>query len=148
MNPPTTHNLTLACPPRLQDHGLIAEVKVEIARGDADGTEYEEEIISESVVKEALESSLRNTNFSLGGTELFANRAVSVLAAQDFDECSEVDHNDCSDKAHCFNTLGSFLCACKDGYKDMDDMPGRQCAGTCDEDDGRTFSRKTFFFLS
>ncbi|XP_069993733.1 mucin-17 isoform X1 [Penaeus vannamei] len=110
------------------DHGLIAEVKVEIARGDADGTEYEEEIISESVVKEALESSLRNTNFSLGGTELFANRAVSVLAAQDFDECSEVDHNDCSDKAHCFNTLGSFLCACKDGYKDMDDMPGRQCA--------------------
>lgn len=115
----------------LQDHGLIAEVKVEIARGDADGTEYEKEIISESVVKEALESSLRNTNFSLGGTELFANRAVSVLAAQDFDECSTVDHNDCSDKAHCFNTLGSFLCACKDGYKDMDDLPGRQCAGTC-----------------
>ncbi|XP_063596495.1 mucin-17-like isoform X3 [Penaeus indicus] len=110
------------------DHGLIAEVKVEIARGDAGRTEYEEEIISESVVKEALESSLRNTNFSLGGTELFANRAVSVLAAQDFDECSAVDHNDCSDKAHCFNTLGSFLCSCKDGYKDMDIMPGRQCA--------------------
>ncbi|XP_042871523.1 mucin-17-like isoform X5 [Penaeus japonicus] len=112
---------------RDMDHGLIAEIKVEIARGDADGIEFEEEL-SESILKEALEGSLRSTNFSLGGTELFANRAVSVLAAQDFDECSATDHNDCSDKAHCFNTLGSFLCACKDGFKDMDDLPGRQCA--------------------
>ena len=105
----------------------MADVKVEIVRAEEDDPEGEH--MSENLVKEALEVALRTSNYSLGTTELFTNRRVSVLGAEDFNECAMLDHNDCSVNANCFNTPGSFLCSCRDGFKDMAELPGRQCAG-------------------
>ncbi|XP_071522973.1 LOW QUALITY PROTEIN: uncharacterized protein [Panulirus ornatus] len=108
------------------DHGLVADIKVELSQTE-ESNEFGDDL-SESIIKEALQLSLKNTNYSLGSTEIFANREISVLAAKDFDECSYSDHNDCSIDANCFNTPGSYLCACRDGFKDMADLPGRECA--------------------
>ncbi|XP_041482111.1 mucin-17-like isoform X2 [Lytechinus variegatus] len=47
----------------------------------------------------------------------------------DTDECSNSTFNDCSQYADCTNTLGSFTCACLDGFQDTsptEDL-GRQC---------------------
>ncbi|XP_064091786.1 mucin-3B-like isoform X2 [Macrobrachium nipponense] len=107
------------------ERGVVAEIKVELMRPEED---EEEKLITEWMLQKTLESSLKASNYSLGDSEIFANREVAVLASQDFDECSHEDHNDCSHNAHCSNTAGSFLCICRDGFKDMGDMPGRECA--------------------
>ncbi|MPC31900.1 Nidogen-2 [Portunus trituberculatus] len=83
------------------------------------------------MVKEALETALKESNYSLGGTGLFTSRAAAILASEDFNECIVEGHNDCSPNANCFNTPGSYLCACKDGFKDISDVPGRECAEQC-----------------
>ena len=104
----------------------MADVKVEFLR---DEEETEENFLDEFKVKEALETALKESNYSLGGTGLFTSRAAAILASEDFNECIVEGHNDCSSNANCFNTPGSYLCACKDGFKDISDVPGRECAG-------------------
>ena len=42
----------------------------------------------------------------------------------DIDECAE-GLDDCDVSADCFNTLGSFLCSCMEGYEG----DGRICRG-------------------
>ena len=39
-----------------------------------------------------------------------------ITLSKDVDECSEDKHN-CSSKAACENTVGSFECKCNDGYQ-------------------------------
>lgn len=104
----------------------MADIKVEFLR---DTEEAEESDLDEARVRQALDSVLRSSNYSLGGTGLFTSRAEAVLASGDFNECIFEDHNDCSINANCFNTPGSYLCACRDGFKDISDLPGRECAG-------------------
>ncbi|CAL4068672.1 unnamed protein product [Meganyctiphanes norvegica] len=108
------------------EHGLIAEVKIEMIR-ENQGT-IEEELLDLETVKSAFEASLKSANYSLGGTEVFSSRKVSILAAQDFDECFSKEHNDCSINANCINIKGSYTCSCQEGFKDMDALPGRFCA--------------------
>ena len=66
-----------------------------------------------------------------GGTEIFASPLLAVLDSDDFDECSDPRHHDCHAHALCFNTQGSFSCACKAGFSDhgTEELPGRLCAG-------------------
>lgn len=104
----------------------MADIKVEFLR---DEEETEEDGLDEVKVKQVLETVLRESNYSLGGTGLFTSRAAAVLASEDFNECTFEEHNDCSINANCFNTPGSYLCACRDGFKDISDLPGRECAG-------------------
>lgn len=94
-----------------------------------DTEEAEEFDLDEARVRQALESVLIRSNYSLGGTGLFTSKAEAVLASEDFNECIFEDHNDCSTNANCFNTPGSYLCSCRDGFKDISDLPGRECAG-------------------
>lgn len=104
----------------------MADVKVEFLR-DTEGAEDFE--MDEARVRQALESVLKRSNYSLGGTGLFTSKAEAVLSSEDFNECIFEDHNDCSTNANCFNMPGSYLCACRDGFKDISDLPGRECAG-------------------
>ena len=42
---------------------------------------------------------------------------IELLAITDVDECvTDAAHECLKDLAHCFNTLGSYTCACKYGY--------------------------------
>ncbi|XP_050423117.1 mucin-3A isoform X2 [Adelges cooleyi] len=81
---------------------------------------------------EATKKSLRATNFSLGGTDVFAARDhLQLLSAEDFDECSDTKFHDCSDNAKCFNLHGTYTCSCKDGFTDIShnaQFPGRVCS--------------------
>ena len=47
-----------------------------------------------------------------------------ITLSKDVDECSEDKHN-CSPKAACQNTVGSFKCKCNDGYQG----DGKTCLG-------------------
>ena len=118
---------------------MIAELKLEMAQpDDIDKSVYGESNKKESIevlqnevdeMRSALEGSFKATNYSIGGTDIFASRSVAILTADDFDECSHDDHNDCSRNARCFNTPGSFTCSCKNGYEDIGELSGRVCAG-------------------
>lgn len=81
---------------------------------------------------EATKKSLRATNYSLGGTDVFAARdQLQQLSAEDFDECSDSKFHDCSDNAKCFNLHGTYTCSCKDGFSDLShntQFPGRVCS--------------------
>lgn len=91
-------------------------------------------------LKGVFRKSLRATNFSLGGTEVFAAREMlPELDAADFDEC-EADagdssatarFHDCSEHARCFNLRGTYTCSCKEGFTDVSEnpqFPGRACS--------------------
>ncbi|XP_078580466.1 63 kDa sperm flagellar membrane protein-like [Branchiostoma floridae x Branchiostoma japonicum] len=66
------------------------------------------------------------------GTDLDID--VSSGEMTDFDECADPDDHDCPIEAVCVNTVGSFTCRCREGYKDESaDSPGRSCIPTGDE---------------
>ncbi|XP_032597908.2 uncharacterized protein LOC6570280 [Drosophila grimshawi] len=75
---------------------------------------------------------LRQSNYSIGGTELYTSKSgINLLTVKDFDECGNANFNDCSFHAHCFNLIGSYTCSCLDGYVDISDnpiYPGRLCS--------------------
>ncbi|XP_071052269.1 uncharacterized protein [Onthophagus taurus] len=86
----------------------------------------------ETRLKETFKRYLRNNNYSLGGTELYASKDnLEHLKAEDFNECSNKLYHDCSDYAHCFNLKGTYTCSCKEGYSDLSEniqYPGRICS--------------------
>lgn len=86
----------------------------------------------EKRLEEVLRKYLRNNNYSLGGTELYASRDVpDVLVAEDFDECGSTSYHDCSEHAQCFNLKGTYTCSCKEGFADLSEnvlYPGRICS--------------------
>ncbi|KAL2719458.1 mucin-17 [Vespula squamosa] len=89
---------------------------------------------NETRLKEVLRKYLVGSNYSLGGTEVYASKNLELIHASDFDECSiEEDgpHHDCSPNAACFNLRGSYQCSCKEGWADLSEnpaYPGRICS--------------------
>ncbi|KAJ8941612.1 hypothetical protein NQ318_000318 [Aromia moschata] len=88
--------------------------------------------IDESRLEDVFKKYLRNNNYTLGGTDIFASAAsLDDLRAQDFDECSHAKFHDCSENAQCFNLKGTYTCSCKEGYSDLSEnmlYPGRICS--------------------
>ncbi|XP_066261602.1 mucin-2-like isoform X2 [Euwallacea similis] len=88
--------------------------------------------IDETRMEDILKKYLRNSNSSLGGTDVFASsRTVDNLKVQDFNECENSNLHDCSENAKCFNLRGSYTCSCKEGYSDLSEnmlYPGRLCS--------------------
>ncbi|KAG7213566.1 hypothetical protein KM043_002821 [Ampulex compressa] len=89
---------------------------------------------SETRLKEVLRKYLVGSNYSLGGTEVYASKNLDLVEALDFDECSTEEdgpHHDCSPHAACFNLRGSYQCSCKEGWADLSEnpaYPGRVCS--------------------
>lgn len=89
---------------------------------------------SEPRLREVLKKYLVSSNYSLGGTDVFASRNLDSIVAKDFDECSTEEggpHHDCSPHAACFNLRGSYQCSCKEGWADLSEnsaYPGRVCS--------------------
>ncbi|KAK0164823.1 hypothetical protein PV328_003396 [Microctonus aethiopoides] len=89
---------------------------------------------SETRLKDIVKKYLLSSNYSLGGTEVFASKDFNTIDAQDFDECSTEEggpHHDCSPHATCFNLRGSYQCSCKEGWADVSEnsaYPGRICS--------------------
>ncbi|XP_016897504.1 uromodulin-like 1 isoform X2 [Cynoglossus semilaevis] len=53
---------------------------------------------------------------------------VSSVTVEDVDECVEPVLHQCSPQADCTNTVGSFQCTCRQGYRDVDPSnPGFIC---------------------
>ncbi|XP_039632681.1 uromodulin-like 1 [Perca fluviatilis] len=53
---------------------------------------------------------------------------VSSVTVEDVDECEQSALRQCSPEAHCNNTVGSYHCACHQGYIDVDpNNPGAHC---------------------
>eukprot|EP00058_Branchiostoma_floridae_P005092 XP_002590580.1 hypothetical protein BRAFLDRAFT_123623 [Branchiostoma floridae] len=95
---------------------VIADLKVHILQSAEEG---QDEVIA--AFSEALEYK--------NGTELDID--LNLFDVTDLDECSAPELNDCSEKASCTNTVGSFSCQCRGGYEDQSaaggDSPGRVC---------------------
>ncbi|XP_076390134.1 uncharacterized protein LOC100879114 isoform X2 [Megachile rotundata] len=89
---------------------------------------------NETRLKEVLRKYLISSNYSLGGTEVYASKNLDVIDAVDFDECSTEEggpYHDCSANAACFNLRGSYQCSCKEGWADLSEnpmYPGRVCS--------------------
>ena len=77
---------------------------VQVADENVGGREEEERIRS------LIEPTLKETNLPLGSDVM-----VSRVTIDDFDECSSAEYNDCSNKAACTNTKGSYNCTCMPG---------------------------------
>lgn len=75
---------------------------------------------------------LRSNNFSLGGTEVRADKqTLEQFKVEDFDECKNPKYHDCSENAQCFNLKGTYTCSCKEGFADLSEntlYPGRICS--------------------
>lgn len=55
---------------------------------------------------------------------------MSVFLITDVDECAQPALRQCSLFADCNNTVGSYCCACRQGYVDVDPRhPGAHCTG-------------------
>ncbi|XP_011634416.1 uncharacterized protein LOC105425375 isoform X2 [Pogonomyrmex barbatus] len=89
---------------------------------------------NETRLKEVLRKYLVGSNYSLGGTEVYASKNLDLIEAVDFDECASKEngpHHDCSPHAACFNLRGSYQCSCKEGWADLSEnpaYPGRICS--------------------
>ena len=77
---------------------------VQVADENVVGREEEEKIRS------SIEQSIKNTKLPLGSDVM-----VSRVTIDDFDECSSAEYNDCSNRAVCTNTKGSYNCTCMPG---------------------------------
>jgi len=98
---------------------------VQVADGNVGGQAEEERI------RNLIEPTLKETNLPLGSDVM-----VSRVTIDDFDECTSVEYNDCSNKAICTNTKGSYNCTCMPGYLDItpvSQLPGRLCSGASTE---------------
>ena len=85
----------------------------------------------EEKMRDSIEQSIKNTKLPLGSDVM-----VSRVTIDDFDECSSGEYNDCSNKAVCTNTKGSYNCSCMAGYLDITPaslLPGRICSGASTE---------------
>ncbi|XP_068624845.1 mucin-16 isoform X3 [Battus philenor] len=86
----------------------------------------------ESRLKEVIEKYLRNNNYSLGGTDVYAaGELMDKLDVSDFDECMSPQFHDCSEHSQCFNLRGTYTCSCLEGYADLSVnpmYPGRICS--------------------
>ncbi|XP_063978522.1 uncharacterized protein LOC135163191 isoform X2 [Diachasmimorpha longicaudata] len=88
----------------------------------------------EATLKETMKKYLMSSNYSLGGTHVFASPNLAMIDARDFDECTTEEgapHHDCSPHAACFNIRGSYQCSCKEGWADLSEnptYPGRICS--------------------
>ena len=80
---------------------------VQVADGNVGGLAEEERI------RNLIEPTLKETNLPLGSDVM-----VSRVTIDDFDECTSVEYNDCSNKAICTNTKGSYNCTCMPGKDD------------------------------
>ncbi|XP_011695985.1 PREDICTED: uncharacterized protein LOC105454797 isoform X2 [Wasmannia auropunctata] len=89
---------------------------------------------NETRLKEVLRKYLVGSNYSLGGTEVYASKNLDSIEAADFDECASKEggpHHDCSPYAACFNLRGSYQCSCREGWADLSEnpaYPGRVCS--------------------
>ncbi|XP_071646511.1 uncharacterized protein [Temnothorax longispinosus] len=89
---------------------------------------------NETRLKEVLRKYLVGSNYSLGGTEVYASKNLDSIEAADFDECASKEggpHHDCSPHAACFNLRGSYQCSCREGWADLSEnpaYPGRVCS--------------------
>ncbi|XP_029175188.1 uncharacterized protein LOC114943684 [Nylanderia fulva] len=89
---------------------------------------------NETRLKEVLRKYLIGSNYSLGGTEVYASKNLDLIEAIDFDECASKEggpYHDCSPHAACFNLRGSYQCSCREGWADLSDnpaYPGRVCS--------------------
>ncbi|XP_049271614.1 uncharacterized protein LOC119394148 isoform X2 [Rhipicephalus sanguineus] len=113
--------------------GILLNFTVSMARSEA---------ITSEVIREQLSRSLRQSNYSIGKSPLFVSPNVHAVAAvQDYDECGDLDANDCGRFAVCVNLPGTYTCFCKSGFEDLDPLrPGRVCSGeikNCDHCNGR-----------
>ncbi|XP_034936900.1 mucin-17 [Chelonus insularis] len=89
---------------------------------------------NETKLKEVLQKYVISSNYSLGGTEVYASNDLDTIDARDFDECSTEEggpYHDCSPYATCFNLHGSYQCSCQEGWADLSEnsaYPGRICS--------------------
>jgi len=82
---------------------------------------------AEERIRSLIEPSIKSTKFPLGSDVM-----VSRVSIDDFDECGSEEYNDCSERAICQNTKGSYNCTCMPGYLDLRSsnlLPGRVCSG-------------------
>ncbi|GFG33362.1 hypothetical protein Cfor_04066, partial [Coptotermes formosanus] len=90
------------------------------------------ENVEEARLQDVFRKSLRTSNYSLGSTEMYANKdLIHHIKAEDFDECQSRQFHDCSEHAQCFNLRGTYTCSCNDGYTDLSEntlFPGRVCS--------------------
>lgn len=103
-----------------ENNGVVGEMFIQLA-----------ENTNEKKLRETVKKYLRMNNYSLGGTELYANPLISDIETYDFDECSGiVKSHDCSDHSQCFNLQGTYTCSCLEGFTDLSVnpiYPGRMC---------------------
>lgn len=72
--------------------------------------------INENRIEEIFKKYLRNSNYSLGGTDVYSSSSLDNLKVEDFNECENPKFHDCSENAQCLNQKGTYGCSCKEGY--------------------------------
>lgn len=72
--------------------------------------------INENRIEEIFRKYLRNSNYSLGGTDVYSSSSLDNLKVEDFNECENPKFHDCSENAQCLNQKGTYGCSCKEGY--------------------------------
>lgn len=126
----TKRNFALENEPADRDSNDSMKIKLLVEVRDEGGYDKDEDYALEN----ALEKTLKNMEFPLGSVS-----SVSRVSIDDFDECTSAEYNDCSDRATCQNTKGSYTCSCMPGYLDLaagansGALPGRICSGASTE---------------
>ncbi|OXA37930.1 hypothetical protein Fcan01_27270 [Folsomia candida] len=89
--------------------------------------------LKKELQKQMIQVLTRHRN-NFGKSQLWVEGPISAVSAiTDVNECDDGELNDCSSKADCINTFGSFECRCFPGYGDAWEHDkrrgGRKCAG-------------------